>query len=380
MKTLFKTICLVVLCGCCAHGTVRAEHTAPPDSRPVVQLAILLDTSSSMSGLIDQARSQLWKIVNELVHSRLRGQQPEIQVALYEYGKSTLERSEGYIRQITALTEDLDLVSEKLFELGTNGGDEYCGQVIQSACDGLRWSKASGALKLIFIAGNEPFTQGSVDYREACKLAASRGITVNTIHCGDERSGVEGHWKDGALLADGEFLNIDHNRVVAHIAAPQDADIERLGRELNDTYIPFGARGKSDFARQAAQDANAYKSAKGSMTQRGVFKSSASYSNEAWDLVDATAKGKVDLAEIDKDDLPENMRKMDRAEQAAFVEKNRARRGEIQAQIRVLDAERRKFVAEQQKKKADETGEDTLDRAMIDSIHVQAESMGYSFE
>ena len=34
--------------------------------KPLVQLAVLLDTSNSMDGLINQARSQVWKIVNEL--------------------------------------------------------------------------------------------------------------------------------------------------------------------------------------------------------------------------------------------------------------------------------------------------------------------------
>ena len=33
-------------------------------------LALLLDTSNSMDGLIDQAKSQLWKIVNELAAAK----------------------------------------------------------------------------------------------------------------------------------------------------------------------------------------------------------------------------------------------------------------------------------------------------------------------
>jgi hypothetical protein len=39
----------------------------------IVQLAILLDTSNSMDGLIDQAKSQLWKIVNEMSRSKKGG-------------------------------------------------------------------------------------------------------------------------------------------------------------------------------------------------------------------------------------------------------------------------------------------------------------------
>ena len=38
----------------------------------------------------------------------------------------------------------------------------------------------------IFIAGNEPFTQGPVNYAESCKAAITKGIIVNTIHCGGE--------------------------------------------------------------------------------------------------------------------------------------------------------------------------------------------------
>ncbi|RPI65426.1 MAG: hypothetical protein EHM44_00590, partial [Ignavibacteriales bacterium] len=40
-----------------------------PTKNNSIQLALLLDTSNSMDGLIDQAKSQLWKIVNELATS-----------------------------------------------------------------------------------------------------------------------------------------------------------------------------------------------------------------------------------------------------------------------------------------------------------------------
>ena len=41
-----------------------------PTKNSSIQLALLLDTSNSMDGLIDQAKSQLWKIVNELATSK----------------------------------------------------------------------------------------------------------------------------------------------------------------------------------------------------------------------------------------------------------------------------------------------------------------------
>jgi hypothetical protein len=145
-----------------------------------IQLALLLDTSNSMDGLIDQAKSQLWKIVNELAAAKCGdGSQPSIKIALYEYGNDGLPSSEGYIRMVSGFTSDLDLISEKLFSLRTNGGNEYCGHVIQTSLRQLNWTAGSSDLKMIFIAGNEPFTQGSVSYRIAGGVAKEKGVVVN---------------------------------------------------------------------------------------------------------------------------------------------------------------------------------------------------------
>ena len=189
--------------GFCFVGSASAAERMPMiEEKPLVQMAILLDTSGSMSGLIDQARAELWAIVNEFIFAKRNGKAPELQVALYEYGKSSLPGTEGYIRMIGPFTTDLDKVSEELFALSTNGGSEYCGWVIKEATQALEWSSSPDDLKVIFIAGNEPFTQGPVDYRQACKATVSKGIVVNTIHCGPERTGIDDKWKDGALLAE----------------------------------------------------------------------------------------------------------------------------------------------------------------------------------
>ena len=166
----------------------------------VVQLAILLDTSNSMDGLIDQAKSQLWKIVNEMARSKRSGETINLYVALYEYGNDNLSPQEGFVRLVSPLTNDLDKISDELFKLRTNGGSEYCGTVISEALKDLKWTDNTDELKIIFIAGNEPFTQGNIDYRTACKDAISKGIIINTIFCGNYDEGVQTNWKDGADL------------------------------------------------------------------------------------------------------------------------------------------------------------------------------------
>lgn len=345
---------------------------------PVVQIAVLLDTSSSMSGLIEQAKTQLWKLVNEFISAKQDGKTPVVQVALYEYGKSSLEAREHWIRQIQPLTRDLDKVSEALFSLTTNGGDEYCGAVIQRATLDLAWDANPKVYKAIFIAGNEPFTQGPIDSKQSCKEAIAKGIIVNTIHCGGEAQGIAEHWNQGALLADGKYLVIDQNQAIVHIDAPQDAEIVKLNEALNKTYISYGTMAPAAKARQIAQDANAAdKAASGAQVQRIVSKASANYCNTGWDLVDACKQKDFDITKVNDADLPEEMKKMSVEERKDYVAKKAAERGELQKKVMALNKEREAFVAAKRKESAKT---DTLDTAMVKAVHTQAEKKGIAWE
>ena len=186
-------------------------HTPATNETPKIQVALLLDTSNSMDGLIDQARAQLWDIVNELSLAKCYGKAPTLSIALYEYGNSNLSQYDGYTRKILEFTQDLDDVSKALFSLTTNGGSEYCGTVVQTAVTNLEWENEDETLKLIFIAGNEPYTQGQINYVDASQNAKEHDITVNTMFCGSYNHGVSSYWRDGALLTGGDYMAIDHN-------------------------------------------------------------------------------------------------------------------------------------------------------------------------
>lgn len=340
------------------------------NSEELIQIALLLDTSNSMDGLINQAKTQLWKIVNEFALMRKNGKTARLQIGLYEYGNNSLSSTTGYIRQVVGLTGDLDKISEELFRLTTNGGDEYCGEVIDKAVKDLKWSTKENVLKIIFIAGNEPFSQGSYDYRKSCKEAIAHGIIVNTIFCGTRDEGINTSWKDGADLADGAYSYIDQNQPIAYITAPQDVEINRLGQELNGTYLAYGAYGKKAKALQAEQDSKAGLVASEVLAQRSVAKASSQYSNERWDLVDASARDSVLVDKLEKDQLPEEMRTMNAAERHKYLQERVEKRKAIQARIQMLNAERRNYVAEQQKKNAEGN---TLGQALLDAVRMQAQ-------
>jgi len=374
MRYVDALVLSVVVPAVAAAGAVSAAEKA----KPVIQMAILLDTSNSMDGLINQAKSELWKIVNEFATAKKGGVRPDLEVALYEYGNDGV-KDEGFIRLVVPLTTDLDKVSEELFALDTNGGSEFCGQVIRSAVNGLKWSKDKEALKVIFIAGNEEFTQGTIAYADACKEAITAGIIVNTIHCGAEAEGIQGKWKDGAMLADGRFINIDQNKAVPHIDAPQDPQISRLGEDLNKTYIPYGAAGQAAAERQVVQDSNAASMSANTLSQRAIFKSSAQYRNTGWDMVDAVADGAAKIEDVKSEDLPEQMKKMTMDERKAYVAKQQEERKRLQGEIQKLNDERKKFVAEKMRE-IESTGADTLDSAMIKAVREQATKRAFTFE
>ncbi|MEO7992108.1 MAG: hypothetical protein ABI663_21325, partial [Chryseolinea sp.] len=55
------------------------NQSVAPAKGQTIMLALLLDTSNSMDGLIDQAKSQLWRIVNEVAAAKSGdGTQPNI--------------------------------------------------------------------------------------------------------------------------------------------------------------------------------------------------------------------------------------------------------------------------------------------------------------
>lgn len=347
--------------------------------RPSVDIAILLDTSNSMDGLISQAKSQLWNIILQFAEAKKNGQTPMLRVAVFEYGNSGLPASEGYIRQVVQLTDDMDNVSEALFALRTDGGDEYCGAVIRAAIKRLDWSSEPNGYKAIFIAGNEPFTQGSVSYQESCRKAIQKGIVVNTIHCGDYVTGVEGKWKHGAEIAEGDFMNINQDRRIDRIKTPHDEMIIQLNTELNRTYLWYGeSEVRAGYAaNQLAQDYNALSA--GSSISRIGTKVGNAYGNRGRDLVDTMSADESILDKLDVSLLPKEMQEMTLKERKAYVKKLATQRAEIQNKIVNATRQRSAFIAET-RKAMPAAAADTFGDVVEEAAAEQLEAFGFEVE
>ncbi len=342
-----------------------------------VKIALLLDTSNSMDGLINQAKAQLWDVVNKFTHAKCGNDaRPKLEIALYQYGNDNLSSREGYIQQVLNFSDDLDEISEKLFSLTTNGGEEYCGAVIHTSLQQLDWGKNPDNLKMIFIAGNEPFTQGKLNYKEAVTNAKEKDIVVNTIFCGNYEEGINTEWKNGAILTGGDYMAIDHNRQVVHIATPYDDIIIQLNSELNGTYITYGSLGAAKMEMQYDQDNNAMELAEAVAVKRAVSKSSSLYRNATWDLVDASEDDEFDVSKIKKDELPKELKGKSDKEIEIYIDSKKKERTKIQKEIQELNEKREKYVAQQQVEGA--KGE--LENALLEAIQKQAAKKNYTWE
>lgn len=380
MRQLIKPL---IFSSCCLLAvTMMSSRPAPRLNKkttvaPKIQAAILLDVSNSMDGLIEQAKIQLWNMVSTMGKAQCENNvSPQIEIALYEYGRPSNDVKNGYIKQINTFTTDLDGVSKNLFALKTNGGDEYCGHVIYSSLKELNWDASSASYKVIFIAGNEDFLQGDIAYTKACAEAKSKGVIVNTIYCGPRAQGIAEHWNLNAECGEGSFTNINQDAKIEDIATPYDSVLFTLNDKLNGTYISYGYAGAGAKAMQAEVDQlNTGKNKAAAAKRIGVKSNAKLYKNSNWDLVDKDTDGSLDAGffkTLDKKTLPDSLQNKTEEQIRQVVTIKQKERSAIQQEIQKVNAQRDEYIAAERKKNATKVNENTLEIEVEKMIKVQA--------
>jgi predicted TIM-barrel fold metal-dependent hydrolase len=103
-------------------GTVlpRPALAAAPESqlqKPRIEVCFVLDTTGSMSGLIEGAKQKIWSIANELTRAKPT---PEIRMGLIGYR----DRGDAYIVKTFDLTNDIDRIYGQLQTFQAAGGGD----------------------------------------------------------------------------------------------------------------------------------------------------------------------------------------------------------------------------------------------------------------
>ncbi len=380
----FAFISIVVISSFSGSGNNSKKPLPATNAQPKIQAAILLDVSNSMDGLIEQAKAQLWNMVSVMGKAKCENDvTPQLEIALYEYGRSSNNVKEGYVKKINGFISDLDSLSQNLFRLTTLGGDEYCGQVIFTSMDQLAWDANNTSYKVIFIAGNEDFLQGNLHYTKACEEAKKKGVIVNTIYCGSRMDGIKEHWNLGAECGNGSFSNINQDAKIEDIATPYDSLLYSYNEKLNATYVAYGSNAVYYSGNQAVQDKQNTTMSKTAGIKRIKAKSNSKvYNNAQWDLVDAKEKeGDGVFDKIDKKDLPDSLKNKTREELKAIVAKKSIERSSVQAEITKLNTQRDAYItAERVKNAANKNNAPTLESEVEKVIKEQARRVNMKIE
>lgn len=361
-----------------AAALLLPTPAAPRDKPRAVDLVLCLDVSNSMDGLIDSAKLRLWDVVNEL--SRVRPT-PRLRVGLYSYGHNGYRPSTGWVRKELDLGTDLDEVYAKLTALKTLGGTEYATRVTTTALDDQDWTDGPGALRVIFVCGNEPADQDKkVTLDDAIEAARGKGVIVNTIFCGPTHASAASGWRALAAGAGGKYAAIDQERARAEpvIDTPYDKTLLDLNAKLNCTYVPYGRAGVAAAENQIRQDRNSEAAAPQAAVSRAITKANEFYRNSGWDLVDKLKDDpKFDVTKVPADELPEAMRKLTPAAQSEYVRAKADERAAVQKEINDVSAKRAAFVAGERAKQAKPAGDQALDEALVRMIRAQAAAAGF---
>ena len=367
-------------------GNVETETHKNHNESNLIQVALLLDTSGSMKGLIDQAKCQLWNVISDLEKANKSSQPIRLQIALYQFGiakDAGGSEENGFLEKVVGFTDNLDHLSSKLFSLHAgNGGNEYYGEVIKSALDHLTWSTDPKVYKVAFVAGNETFHQGKVSFSELTEHIKDKSITVNTIYCGPEKKkGDFDGWKTAASSVKGLFRQIDHNHHLPEIETPYDKPMRELNAKLNDTFVWFGDGSHHAASNQHKQDANALELSDHAFAARMSAKIGHLYHHVHHDLIDAIRHGKVDPSKMAVEQMPSLLASLDAEARMKLISDKTNERQIIRRKMADLISKRHRFLETKMSESHDLKfdSEKVLGSALSKAIRKQAKSKGYSF-
>jgi hypothetical protein len=355
------------------------QRIAPPQrERAHIEVAFVLDTTGSMSGLIEGAKRKIWSIANQLVSAQ---QQTDVRFALIGYR----DRGDAYVTTVHDLNSDIDTVYAHLMQFQADGGGdgpESVNQALSEAVTKLDWSTSRDVYKVIFLVGDAPphlDYQDDVRYDRTVRLARQRDIAINTVQCGawDETAQI---WREIASLGAGTYAAIAQDGGMIAVETPMDDEMARLNRELAGTVVAYGraeerrdaemkVRNSLAASAPAAADRLAYLSKVGEGT----------VVTGAKDLVDEAADGNA-VSEFEMEELPEPLRAMPAQARQEFVEQKLAKRKQLQARLGEVTAERDAFLKKEDARQRASGDADAFDQKVHDAIKAQAAAKGIQYE
>ena len=363
-----------------AFGQNRPEKAAQDGSvgKAELEMVFVIDTTGSMGGLIEAAKSKVWSIVNDVLKSPSH---PKVKIGLVAYR----DLGDSYVTKVTPLSNDLDKIYTTLMGYQAEGGGDNPENVRQALVDGVRktgWSaKSPHTAQILFLVGDAPPHE---DYKNVpdCLTttgeAVRKGVIVNTIECGDDPH-TKVSWQEIARRGEGQFFAIEQNGGVQEIATPYDAELSKLSSQVGSSYSAYGRKSyrTAKMSFQGGAESSITKSAPASaQADRALNKA---LNREAYngDLVQDVTNGVVKLKDIKKDELPDDLQKLSPEAREQEVGKRAKSRKALTDQILTINKKREAFLSDARKKQSG--GKDGFDSVVSQALRKQIAKKGIKF-
>ena len=309
----------------------------PVTTKPRIEVCFVLDTTSSMSGLIEGAKQKIWSIANEMISAKPT---PELKLGLIGFR----DRGDEYVVKTFNLTDDIDAIYGHLRDFKADGGGdtpESVNEALDEAIHKVNWSSDRKVLKIVFLVGDAPPHMdypNSPKYPDLCREAVKNDLIINTVQCGTIPE-TQPIWQEIAKLGEGTYAAIAQSGNMAVVSTPMDKELSQLNERISATVIPYGTaklqaevREKNAIAASAPAAAMADRLSFNSKTGKGV--------QGRGDLVDALNSNELKLESIDSKQLPEEFQKLDKDELEKRVNKAQHDRADLQKKVLELSKER----------------------------------------
>jgi hypothetical protein len=349
-----------------------SEMDARRLTKPIVEVAFVLDTTGSMGPLIEGAKRKIWSIATAIIDTNPNA---EIRMGLVAYR----DIGDEYVTKKFDLTTDIQDLYASLLELKARGGGDWpesVNEALEVGVTKLAWTQGPEICRIMFLVGDAPphmdYKQDT-KYPEVIRMARDRGIVVNAVQAGGARD-TERVWREIAQRGDGRYIPIpqDGGQILV-IETPWDIEIIELQGRINGTVIPYGPRAqRSSIEQKTAQAAAAPRSVASEMA--GYLSKSAGRYGEAvtgrGDLVGDVTSGRQKLDGVKDEDLPDNLRALKPVQRQAEIDKNATERKALNARMADLVKKRDAYMIEQ-RKNAPAKPADSFDRAVAETLKVQ---------
>ncbi|GEL70961.1 vWA domain-containing protein [Myxococcus virescens] len=355
-----------------AQPAPSQQQQVPAAARPEIEVVFVLDTTGSMSGLLEGAKRKIYSIASRIAQGRPT---PHLKVGLVAYR----DVGDDYVTKRFDLSDDLDTVFANLrkFEAG-GGGDtpEHVGRGLGEAVSKLSWSKNREVMKAIFLVGDAPPAQRNDDwdFKHWAKKAREKHIVVNTVRCGGDAE-TEVSWRFVAKLTDGTFDTIDQGGGMVAVATPYDAELAKVNAELATKTLYTGRREvqAENMARAASMGALAPEAAAERISYMKKTRGGGAAGAPASSAPKAVG-GAVDLVEapsaldgVKADELPSELKGMSKEAQVAKVKALSEEKKALEKKAETLAAEREAWLTKNAPAK-----EDAFDANVMKGVKAQA--------